>query len=322
MDIIIPGPLRPGDAVAILSPASTVKKEYIDRAARFLSDRGFRPVVMPHADGPADGSYAAPAPDRAADLMAAFRNPEIKAILCARGGYGSVELFPLLDPETVRENPKWLIGFSDISALHAYLVAAGVASLHAPMAKHLAEEDPEHYTIASLFRILEDDNGPEIEYFSPPHPLDSYGEASGTLVGGNLAVLNGLAATPYDIFALGRDADEPLILFIEDISEAIYAVERMLRRLLLTPDFSRIAGLIVGNFTDYRHPDRNFPDMETMIHTLLQRNGINNIPVCYGFPVGHTSDNLPLPEGLHATLSVAPEGSTLTLLSGSKKFFQ
>ncbi len=311
--IRIPAKLQPGDGIAIVSPATIVKEEYVAGAARFLADAGYRPIVMPHANGPAKGSYAASAPDRVADLSAAFRDPEIRAILCARGGYGSVELLPSLPAADIRRDPKWVIGFSDISALHAYMLSLGIGSLHAPMAKHLTVEEPDHYATTAMMRILSE--GPESEFYAPPHLLDIPGSGEGVLVGGNLAVLNGLAATPYDIFNFGKEEETPLIIFIEDISEAIYAVERMLRRLALSGTFRRVRGLIVGAFTDYRHPDRNFPDMETMISALLDEYGLKGqFPVCFGFPVGHTSDNVPLVEGASARLQVSPgEGSVLTI---------
>lgn len=303
--IIIPGSLAPGDRIAIISPATIVKAEYIDGAAARLRDEGFDPVVMPHAKGPASGTYASSAEHRLADFRAAWENPEIRAVLCARGGYGCVHLIPELDTAFLRDNAKWLIGFSDVSALHAMLLHTGVASIHGPMAKHIALESADDYCSQALYRILRE--GLPIEYYSPPHPFDSFGEAAGTLVGGNLAVLNGLAATPYDVF--DRALHEDTILFIEDISEAIYAMERMVRRLILSGTIGHLKGLILGQFTDYR-PSANFPDMETMLHSLL---GDLKIPVAYSFPVGHVSDNVPLVCGASATLSVTPEGRSLIL---------
>lgn len=295
--MIYPSNLCPGDGIAIISPATVVKPEYIDGAAAFFEAAGYRPVVMPHAKGPACGSFASDYASRLGDLEEAFCRPDIKAILCARGGYGCSGLLSRIDPNLVRNNPKWLIGFSDISALHAYLVRHGVASIHGPMAKHITEEGPEDPATRTLMQILT--AGPEIEYQLEPHPYDIAGTAEGILVGGNLAVLNDLVATPYDIF----DVSEPMILFIEDISEAIYAVERTLIRLLMSPQWENVRGLIVGSFTEYRHPDANHEDMYSMIQSLLADRGVR-IPVKYGFPTGHTADNLPLVEGTHATLHV------------------
>lgn len=303
--MITPAPLRTGDRIAIVSPATIVKPDYIDRAAALLAAEGFEPLVMPHAKGPSCGSFAASDADRLADLTEAYRDSSIRAILCARGGYGCNHLIDKIPVRFINSDPKWLIGFSDISALHALSQHAGVVSLHAPMAKHLTQLGNEHYCTHSLLRILRE--GLPVEYFVPPHPFDRRGEAEGMLVGGNLAVINGLAATPFDPMALSKDVAK--ILFIEDISEAIYAVERMLIRMRLAGQLDSLKGLIVGQFTEYK-PDRNHPDMETMISRLL---GEVNFPVMFGFPAGHTDDNLPLPLGAHASIAVTAEGSTLLL---------
>lgn len=306
---IIPQSLQPGDKVAIISPATVVKPEYIDGAAEFFAASGLRPVVMPFAKGPESGSYAASLSEREGDFRNAWADPEIRAVLCARGGYGCNHFINSFSQEFLRENAKWLIGFSDVSALHAMLFNAGVASIHAPMAKHLSTLPPDNYCTRALMEILT--HGVEQEYFAPPHPYNRTGVAEGRLAGGNLAVLNGLAATPYDIFAAAETED--IILFIEDISEAIYAVERMLIRLALAGQLGKLKGLIVGSFTEYR-PDRNHPDMETMINSLFSRLPQQMVPpvVAYGFPVGHTDDNLPLVEGSRATLSVSEEGTILS----------
>lgn len=303
--MVIPPSLSPGDRIAIISPATVVKPEYIDGAADFLRHEGFIPVVMPHAKGPASGSFAASDADRIADIRAAYTDPSVRAILCARGGYGCNHLIPALPASLIAADPKWLIGFSDVSALHALSLNAGVASLHAPMAKHLSLLPPDHYCTRAMMRILT--QGLPVEYIVPSHPLNRPGEACGTLVGGNLAVINGLAATPYDPTAIAP----PVILFIEDISEAIYAVERMLIRLRLAGRLDSLAGLVVGSFTEYR-PDLNHPDMETMISRLL---GDVDFPVAFAFPAGHTDDNLPLPLGATAHLSVSADATILSLLA-------
>ncbi|MDE6006083.1 MAG: LD-carboxypeptidase [Muribaculaceae bacterium] len=307
--MIVPPSLQSGDVVAIVSPATIVKEEYIDGASEFLRSEGFTPRVMPHAKGASSGSYAASDEDRLADLREAFQDSDVKAILCARGGYGCNHLLEGVGEELVREHPKWLIGFSDVSALHALSGRAGVVSLHAPMAKHLATLPCDQYCTRALMRILTE--GLPIEYIAPPHPFNREGESEGMLIGGNLAVINGLADTPYDPFRIAREAGETHpILFIEDISEAIYAVERMLIRLHLGGHLKSLGGMVVGAFTEYR-ADRNHADMESMISALLDRYGYE-FPTAFGFPAGHTDDNLPLPMGATARLSVTAEGTTLT----------
>ena len=305
--MIVPQSLQPGDKIAIISPATIVKPEYIDGAVGRLQAEGFEPVAMPHAKGPASGTYAASFAHRLSDLRGALSDPDYKAVLCARGGYGCVHLLPHFEPEFLREKAKWIIGFSDVSALQAMMLRAGVMSVHGPMAKHLSEESADDYCSQALYRLLR--GGLPAEYFAAPNPLNLPGKGSGMLIGGNLAVLNGLAATPWDEFALALEED--VILFVEDISEAIYAVERMIRRLILSGVIGKVKGIIFGHFTDYR-PSANFPDMETMLSSLLREFGIDSIPVAFDFPAGHTPDNLPLVIGAPTTLSVTPAGTLLT----------
>lgn len=322
-----PKPIKRGDKIAILSPATIVNPDYIDGAASFFQSEGFEPVIMPHAKGPAQGSYAASDADRVSDIVEAYRDPSIRAILCARGGYGCNHLLPLLPSDLMTADPKWFIGFSDISALHAFNYMSnsecGIqpstfhGALHAPMAKHLSTLPADHYCTRALMRILTE--GFPMEYQVPSHPLSVSGKAEGTLIGGNLAVINGLADTPFDPLRLSG----PKILFIEDISEAIYAVERMLIRMKLSGRLNEVTGIICGHFTEYK-PDRNFPTMEKMLSHTLSPNLSSDHPALHskisiqtstlalGFPAGHTDDNLPLPLGAKATLTVTPQTTTLT----------
>lgn len=302
--MIYPKSLKPGDKIAILSPSSPVKEIYIDGAVRFFEEAGYIPVVMPYAKGPASGSYASRKEDRLDDLVSAWSDPSIRAVLCSRGGYGAVHLLRDISDDLLLSDPKWLIGYSDISALHARLLEAGIASIHGPMAKHITEEGAEDNCTQALMRVLRGDS--PLTYTAPTHDYNISGEAEGILAGGNLAVLNGLFGTRYDIL---RDNT---ILFIEDISEAIYAVERMLYHILLSGGFDRIRGLIVGRFTDYR-PDKNYTAMEDMISAFLRREGIGNIPVAFDFPVGHVRENYPMVEGAATTLRIDDMGAELKM---------
>lgn len=306
--MIYPPALSPGDTIAIVSPATTIKPEYVAEAARRLEEAGFRVAIAPHALGPASGTYAASDTSRTADFLAALQDPEVKAILCARGGYGCVHLLPALPHEAVVSSPKWLIGFSDVSALHAFWQHCGVASIHASMAKHLTEYSLDETCNASLLSILTSPAGASFCIEAPAHPLNTFGEAEGLLRGGNLAVLDGLAGTPFDILKVAEGED--VILFIEDIAEPIYKVERMLTRLYLSGTLSRLRGLVVGRFTEYS-PDANFSDMESMIRSRLCQWGLRSLPVGFGFPIGHISDNRPIVEGSRARLVVTETNSTL-----------
>lgn len=298
--------LHTGDVVALVSPASAINPALIDGAAAALRAEGFTPRIMPHANC-AEGSYAAPAADRLADLQAAIDAPEVKAIICGRGGYGAVHLLDALNVH----RPVWLAGFSDISALHALWHSRGVRSIHSSMAKELTRcECPANEANRRLFEILRTGVMPAIEFEA--HKLNRCGVARGTLRGGNLAVLDGLAATPFDLLALPGS-----ILVIEDVGEAIYRVERMLMRLKLSGVLNRLRGLVVGQFTDYK-PSRDWFEMYPMIASLL---GDTPFPVAFNAPIGHVAGNLPFIEGAEVELSVTADSSIIFEIF-EKKFAQ
>ena len=299
MSIIFPPSLRPGDAVAIVSPASAVNPDYINGAATHLRQWGFRPVIAPHADG-TEGSYSASTDNRLADLKAVLLNPEVRAVLCSRGGYGCVHLLPELATLPLEADPKWLIGFSDVSALHALMQSKRIASIHGSMAKALALHDDDFEPNRRLRAILSGGGIDPLEWAGSEY--NRPGVARGRLVGGNLAVLQALISTPYDLLGLSDT-----ILFIEDIAEPIYKVERIIYQLRLSGALNRVAGLIIGQFTDYR-PDRNFASMEQMLDNALV--GVE-CPVSFGAPIGHIDNNMPVVEGLQCTLEVSPARSRL-----------
>lgn len=308
--MIRPLPLRKGDKIAIISPASAVKEEYVAGCADFLQRKGFETEIMPSASGKyISGSFAAPYEQRLSDLKQALTDNSVKAILCARGGYGCVHLLPAISLEEVHDNPKWIVGFSDISALLALWYRAGVMSIHGPMAKHLSTMPSDDPSTEALLYLLE---GSEMQYVFPANELERQGLATGRLVGGNLAVLNGLSATPFDMLNIAED--DNVILFLEDISEPIYAVERMLMRLFLSGSLNRVKGLIFGGFTEYK-ADRNHSSMEEMADKLFKRLNIQNIPVAFNFPVGHTDENFPLVIGNEVKLIVGSDKVSLSSIN-------
>lgn len=295
--IIFPSPLTKGDKIAIISPASHILPEYVDGACQAIAQMGFQPVVSTHCKGQC-GGYSGTIEQRLADFLEALHNPEVKAILCSRGGYGVVHLLEYLSADDIAENAKWLIGFSDISALHAAMVASGVASIHASMAKHLTQFGVDDEANTALFNILQ---GKLPTYQTPSHAFNKPGTATGTLTGGNMAVLCGLLDTDFDLLSRGD------ILFIEDVGEEVYKIERMLYNLRLSGVLPMIKGLIVGRFTDYRNPDGNGDSMEQMVKRMVEP---YDIPVAFDFPVGHVDENMPLIEGAQVTLTIA---DTVTL---------
>lgn len=298
--MISPAPLQQGDKIAIVSPASRIYPEYIDGACRTIQQLGYVPVLAPHCKDNVRG-YAGTAEQRLSDFHEAIADPSVRAVLCSRGGYGVTHLLENLDINLIAQNPKWVIGFSDISALHAAMNRAGVMSVHASMAKHLAEHGIDNVT-ETLFALL---RGGKMDYQMPAHPLNTLGVAEGTMVGGNMAVLCALAASPYDLLAKGD------ILFIEDIGEAIYRIERLLYGLRLSGVLGKVKGLVVGRFTECESPDGTGETMEEMIARMVRPYGI---PTAFDFPCGHIDQNMPLIESSAVRLTVAPEGITLKQL--------
>ncbi|MDE5689301.1 MAG: LD-carboxypeptidase, partial [Duncaniella sp.] len=224
---------------------------------------------------------------------------DTRAIICSRGGYGAVHLLDRLDRLSLRDDPKWIVGYSDISALHALMTRHGIKSVHAPMTKHISENRGRDTDSRRLFEIL---SGATPDLRAGGHPLNRPGEAEGLLVGGNLAVIAGLLSTPFDVIRPGR------ILFIEDIAEPIYKVERILYTLRLSGVLGQLAGLVVGRFTDYA-PDRGSASMEEMISRMVAD---YSYPVAYGIPVGHVDHNVPLVCSSLVRLEVTRNSAVIT----------
>ncbi len=287
--------LKPGDQVRIISPSGKIDPALINGAVDRLHHWDFNPVCGRYAKC-THGRFAGTVDERLYDLMEALYDSSVKAIICSRGGYGAIHLLDLVDPEVIRQNPKWLIGFSDITALHALMQNTGMASIHAPMARHLAEEDD--FSAAALRNLLLG----EIPHYSfESHSLNREGECSGVLRGGNLSVLLGLRGTKYDFPA------ENTILFIEEIGEEPYHVERMMLNLKMSGVLSKLSGLIVGQFTDFEEDPGMFRSVNEIIADTVSD---YDYPVAFNFPIGHVSQNYPLICGAQALLKI---GKTPTL---------
>lgn len=297
LPVLTPRPLAHGDRVAILSPAGIIKPQLVYNCLPALADRGWVPYVGENTFN-RFGTYAGTDDERYSDLETALLDPDTRAIICARGGYGAVHLLERLDRLPLRDDPKWIVGYSDISALHALMTRHGIKSIHAPMTKHISQHKGLDEDSLRLFSQLE---GQTPETRVEGHPLNRPGHAEGLLVGGNLAVIAGLLSTPFDVIKPGR------ILFIEDIAEPIYKTERILYTLRLNGTLASLGGLIVGRFTDYA-PDRGSKTMEEMIAHMVAD---YDYPVAYNFPVGHVDHNVPLICSSTVSLDVTPGSSVL-----------
>lgn len=292
-NIKFPRPLKPGDKIAICSPAGRIKENIVHDAADVLRAEGYRVEIMPHALG-RYGNFSGTPQERYSDLKAAFEDPEVRAILCSRGGYGVVHIMDRLAQLPLEDDPKWVIGFSDISALHALMASKGIASVHASMCAHIKEgaDDPDNRDLLAILR------GEKPVHIFDSHPYDRQGLATGILRGGNLAVLAELINTPYDII------QPDTILFLEDVSEPIYKIERIFYQLRLSGVLDKIKGLVIGQFTEYK-PDDNYADMETMIRDAVAG---YDFPVAFNVPIGHVDHNVPVIESAKVTLKVSPSG--------------
>ena len=301
--LVMPASLTPGDTIAIISPSSTPDSTTIAKGCATLYEWGYVPVVGPHAQHSWHG-FAGTADERASDMLWALRDSTIKAILCSRGGDGAVQVLQRIPLQEFYDHPKWVMGFSDATALHSAEVSAGVMSIHCSMCDGISMRGERDSVNAILQRLLQ---GELPCYQVPSHPLNQQGEAEGILVGGNLSVFCGLAGSDYDF--LNR-ADEGLILFYEDTGEGMSKVDRMLHQLEIRGILSKLKGIIVGHFSKYKSPESDFADMYDMLHEYLQH---YPIPVCYDFPVGHHSGlNYPMVEGCRVILQVGQDGTTIT----------
>ena len=314
--LIVPAGVRADSKVALIGPATRIKPEIVEGLVRLYAEHseempGSELIVYPSVlDENATGSYAASLAQRVADFTDAWSREDVDLVICARGGYGCVHMLDYLPIDFIVSHPKWLVGFSDVSALHALLYKSGVASIHGGMAKQLVENTDSGFgTYRKVFKNLVESRSPMLEYDVPAHPYNITGEGRGVLLGGNLAVLNGLAGTPFDMMAESLHHD--VVLFFEDVSEPIYAVERMLYRLHLQGVLGKVKGIVVGQFTDW-HADRNYESMNDMIYARFLEWGVS-CPVAFNFPVGHNDRNVPLVEGVDVCLKVDAQAVRLTM---------
>ena len=302
-NIIMPPYLRCGDKVVILSPSGAIESALIDGAADVLRSWGLQVRIAHHAKGKF-GRFSGTDSERLEDLQNAMDDDEVRAIVCSRGGYGAVRILDKLNFEKFRKSPKWLVGFSDITALHSAMQVNGFASVHGIMTKAIAQKENQPMVVDALRKTLFGIDA--MSYKTECHKLNRTGESIGTLVGGNLSVLYGLRGTPFDINPEGK------ILFIEDLSERLYHIDRMMQNLRLGGVFEQISGLVVGQFTDIDEDDSFDGGVYGVISEAVKG---YDIPVCFNFPAGHVDNNQPLMLGAKYKLEVLKNKSILRCLN-------
>ena len=305
MSIQLPPPLHKGEQIRIVPTARAISAEELTDGIALAEQWGLK-ATLGSGIGRKHFQQAGTDAERTADLQEAINDPDVRAIWCARGGYGTVRIMDGLDLGPLRTDPKWIVGFSDITVLHNALHNSGLDTIHAQMPFMIGNKSAgcketlrqalfgETYSIQSEHADEKD------------RSLARSGECEGQLVGGNLSMLYSLRGTPLDLDPRGK------ILFLEDLDELRYHADRMVQNLKRGGWFKQLAGLVVGGMSDMRDKDPADPfgmDVEAMIEKAM---GDARYPVCFGFPAGHIHDNRALVLGPKAKLSVTHEGATLS----------
>ena len=295
-----PAYLKPGDKVAIITPSYYGSPEKTRQAAKVLRSWGFEPVIGPNVGKQYLTQYAGTAEQRYADLLWALNDPSIKAIVCERGGYGSLHLLTVQMLQEMAASPKWILGFSDATTLLGMENSAGVMSIHSVMGCNIASRGGADLSCTLLRDLLK---GQVPQYELPAHPLNITGQATGSLVGGNLATFIPLLATQAD--SIGNT---DIILFMEEVEETYHSIDRYFNMLKVSGILAHCKGIILGDFTDCED-DLGYGSVEVMLREYIAP---YNIPLLCGFPAGHEKVNLPLVMGAPVTLDVRDDGATLT----------
>ena len=304
-----PAFLKKGDKVALLSPSYSTPDSNIEKTADVIKEWGFKPVIGKNVGKLDAGKYAGTAEERADDFIAALKDTSIKAILCNRGGYGTIQLVDLIDQQLIKDNPKWLIGFSDITTLHAMQTKAGVMSIHGTMSSFIAESAGKDDNSTLLRDLLK---GTVPTYKVPSHKFNQKGHGEGVLMGGNMATFVPLVgASDIDVFT-----SDGIILFMEEVGESLHNIDRMFNTLELHGVMENVKGVILGEFVS-SGMDQDFESTEEMLSKYLKK---YDIPVLCGFPAGHDDLNVPLVMGAKVTLDVDKNGGTVAFdIDGEKK---
>lgn len=286
--------------IGIVAPAGKVDPEVVHFSEKMLTSMNYKVVLGDHVMN-SFHQYAGNDCHRAQDFQQMLNRKDIDVILCARGGYGTIRIMDKLDFSHFMEKPKWIVGFSDVTVLHACLQnRLGVASIHGPMPKNFAGKSLEDSDLANLFRVLQ---GKRPVYEVPVHTLNKYGEANGVLTGGNLSILYSLRGTHLDFDAKGK------ILFIEDVGEYLYHLDRMMQNLKTGGVLSKLNGIVVGQFTSMK--DNDTPYGQTVPEIILEAVDDYDYPVIFDFPAGHDNINQPLILGKRVSLKSSQEKASL-----------
>lgn len=289
--MITPPYLKENDKVALVSTARKIKENEIEGAIRILKEWKLD-VVVESELFMEDYQFAGSDQIRANQFQKALDHPEIKAIICVRGGYGTVRMIDLIDFSKFIKNPKWIVGYSDVTVLHSHIHSNyQVSTIHGTMPINFETNTPR--ALNSLHSALK---GEGLVYQVDEHPFNRKGECEAEIIGGNLSILYSLIGSNSDIQTEGK------ILFIEDLDEYLYHVDRMMQNMKRAGKLDRLAGLIVGGMTDMN--DNSIPFGKTALEIIKEATDGYNYPVCFGFPSGHINNNCALYFNKKAKLTI------------------
>lgn len=278
-----------GNVIAIISPAGCISEKPVFYAKNALETLGYN-VLLGANVFKSNGVFAGTDSERIDDFQQMVNNPDVSVILCSRGGYGCARIVDSIDFSPLLKYPKWIVGFSDVTVLHAAMGVFGIESCHAPMPTNFETLSDSAWRY--FRRFLE---GEPLKYVIPPNSSNIEGEVRTKIVGGNLSILVSMLGTPYQVDTKDK------ILFLEDVGEKYYQIDRMLQSLRLSGSFDKIKGLLVGQFTDAS--ENSFGKRLEEIFLYYVKN--LKIPVCFDFPAGHVSNNHPLILNARSYLSVS-----------------
>ncbi len=292
--IKIPPYLQNGDCIGLVCPAGFMPVERVSECIRVLNEEWGFTTKVGNSIGNQFNYFSGTDDERLQDFQRMLDDDEVKAVLCARGGYGLSRIIDRIDFSKFKKQPKWIIGFSDVTILHAHIYRNYyIATLHAPMANAFNDSGFQNEYVQSLKNALE---GKKIKYQVPVHEYNRKGEGVGELAGGNLALLSHLTGSNSDIKTKGR------LLFIEDVGEYLYNIDRMMYQLKRSGKLDKLAGLIVGGFTDMKDTEQPFG--QTAYEIIRDAVKEYDYPVCFGFPVSHEKENYALKVGVGYKLKV------------------
>ena len=297
--MITPNFLKPGDTVAIVSTARKVSKEELEPGVQLLQKWGLQPLLG-KTIGAEQNQFAGDDTLRTVDFQDMLDNPDVKAIWCARGGYGTVRMVDGLNFSEFKKHPKWIIGYSDITVLHSHIHNIGIETMHADMPADIGKRTVEAAT--SIKKVLFGEEY-KISFPSEEKKLTRTGSASGQLVGGNLSVLYSILGSASSVNTVGK------ILFMEDLDEYLYHIDRMMQNLKRSGFLKNLAGLVVGGMNDMN--DNTIPFGKTAKEIIAEAVSEYKYPVCFDALAGHIKDNRALIMGRNVKLYVTENNVTL-----------